>query len=158
MKIKNEFRNLSFILIPICILFYNCSIAQSNGILPLTGMKFFNEGIGATAIDIKIDGSFLLNNKIPLNKEIEIRLQQPNGFTTDMNKTMFAGAEVIVLSPKGELLLNDPNLLSKNYSKGFSVKDLQLFSIKFGIGAEALKGNITGLIKIRLYDLKGRTS
>jgi len=39
-----------------CFLFLNNSFAQKNGVLPLTGMKFFNEGIAAGSIDIKIDG------------------------------------------------------------------------------------------------------
>lgn len=139
-----------------CLLFANFSIAQKNGILPLTGMKFFNEGISSAIIDIKIDGSQLLSNRIPLNKEIEITLQQPNGFTVDNSKTMFAGAEIIVLSSKGEILMNNPNVFLKSYSNGFSAKDLNAFSIKFGIGTNLMKGNLGGFLKIRLYDLKGK--
>ena len=99
-----------------CLLFANTGIAQKNGILPLTGMKFFNEGIAAGAIDIKIDGAQLLSNRLPLNKEIEIRLEQPSGFTLDNSQAMFAGAEVIVLSPRGEVLLKNPNVFLKSYS------------------------------------------
>jgi hypothetical protein len=145
-----------FTSITTCLLLFNSSFAQKNGILPLTGMKFFNEGIAANSIDIKIDGAQLLSNRIPLNKEIEIRLQQPSGFTTDNAKTMFAGAEVIVLSPKGEVLVNNPNAFLTSYSKGFSAKDLSTFSIKFGIATELMKGNSGGFLKVRLYDLKGK--
>ena len=113
-----------FTLISACLLLTNVSLAQKNGILPLTGIKFFNEGIAAGSIDIKIDGAQLLSNRIPLNKEIEIRLQQPIGFMADNAKTMFAGAEVIVLSPRGEMLLNNPNVFLKSYSNGFTAKDL----------------------------------
>jgi hypothetical protein len=155
---KNQFLNSKrlFTFITACMLFANVSFAQKNGILPLTGMKFFNEGIAASEIDIKIDGAELLSNRIPLNKEIEIRLLQPNGFTADNAKTMFAGAEVIVLSPKGEVLFNNPNVFLKSYSNGFSAKDLNAFSIKFGIGSELMKGNLGGFLKVRLYDLKGK--
>ena len=145
-----------FTSIAACLLLANSSFAQKNGILPLTGMKFFNEGIAATSIDIKIDGAQLLSNRIPLNKEIEIRLLQPAGFTTDNNKTMFAGAEVIVLSPRGEVLLNNPNVFLKSYSNGFYAKDLNNFSIKLGIGTDLMRGNFSGLLKVRLYDLKGK--
>ena len=145
-----------FTSITACMLFANVSTAQKNGILPLTGMKFFNEGIAAAEIDIKIDGAELLSNRIPLNKEIEIRLQQPNGFTADNAKKMFAGAEVIVLSPRGEILLNNPNVFLTSYSNGFYAKDLNAFSIKFGIGTDLMKGNFGGILKIRLYDLKGK--
>ena len=145
-----------FTSIAACLLLANSSFAQKNGILPLTGMKFFNEGIAATSIDIKIDGAQLLSNRIPLNKEIEIRLLQPAGFATDNNKTMFAGAEVIVLSPRGEVLLNNPNVFLKSYSNGFYAKDLNNFSIKLGIGTDLMRGNFSGLLKVRLYDLKGK--
>ncbi len=137
-------------------LLINSGFAQKNGILPLTGIKYFNEGITANTIDIKIDGAQLLSNRIPLNKEIELRLQQPNGFSSDNNKTMFAAAELIVLSPRGEVLLNNPNLFLKSYSNGFSAKDLNAFNIKFGIGSDLTKGNLGGILKIRLYDLKGK--
>jgi hypothetical protein len=139
-----------------CFLLLQQSFAQKNGVLPLTGMKFFNEGIAANAIDIRIDGAQLLNNRLPLNKEIEISLQQPIGFTHDNTQTMFAGAEVIVLSPRGEVLLNNPNTFLGSYSKGFYAKDLNSFSIKFGIGTNLMKGNIGGVLKVRLYDLKGK--
>lgn len=133
-----------FISMTACLLFANVSIAQKNGILPLTGMKFFNEGITAGSIDLKIDGAQLLSNRLPLNKEIEIRLQQPSGFTLDNSQAMFAGAEVIVLSPRGEMLMNNPNVFLKSYSNGFYAKDLNAFSIKFGIGVDLMKGNLGG--------------
>jgi hypothetical protein len=145
-----------FASITACLLFANVSLAQKNGILPLTGMKFFNEGIGANSIDIKIDGAELLSNRIPLNKEIEIRLQQANGFTADNSKTMFAGAEITVLSSKGQILMDNPNAFLQSYSKGFTAKDLNAFSIKFGIGTDLMKGDQAGFLKIRLYDLKGK--
>jgi hypothetical protein len=132
------------------------SHAQNKGILPLTGLRYFNEGINASSMNVYIDGAQLLSNRIPLNKEIEIKLQQPTGFTANNNKTMFAGAEVIVLSPKGEVLLSNPNVFLKGYSNGFKAKDLNAFSIKFGIGSDLMKNNLTGVLKIRLFDMKGK--
>jgi hypothetical protein len=155
---KTQFLNYKYLLTGFltCLLFAHVSVAQKNGIMPLSGIKFFNEGIAASAIDIKIDGAQLLNNRIPLNKEIQISLQQLIGFTADNAKTMFAGAEVIVLSPRGEILMNNPNAFLKSYSNGFSAKDLNNFSIKFGIGTDLMKGNQAGILKVRLYDLKGK--
>ena len=145
------------IVVIVCNIFFIPAIhAQKNGILPLTGMKFYNEGITAKSMDIKIDGIQLMSNRIPLNKEIEISIQQPAGFKADNYKTMFAAAEVIVLSPTGQMLLNNPNVLIKHYSNGFYADELNTFSIKFGIGTDLMKGNIAGLIKIRLYDMKGK--
>lgn len=130
--------------------------AQKNGIMPLTGMKFYNEGITAKSIDIKIDGNLLVSNRIPLNKEIEISLEQIAGFKADNFKTMFAAAELVVLSPTGQILLNNPNVLITHYSNGFYALELNTFSIKFGIGIDLMKGNQSGLVKVRLYDMKGK--
>ena len=69
---------------------------------------------------------------------------------------MFAGAEVIVLSARGEILMNNPNVFLRSYSNGFTAKDLQAFSIKFGIGTDLMKANPGGILKVRLYDLKGK--
>ncbi len=130
--------------------------AQNKGVIPFTGLKFFCEGIGTTTIDVKIDGNQLLSNRIPLDRELEIVMYHPTGFVADQNKNIFAGAEVIVLSPKGEILLNDPNVLLKNNAKSFNAVDLKKLSIKFGIGANLMKGNFSGLLKIRLYDTKSK--
>ena len=151
MSCKHLFTTLAAIL-----LFAQMTVAQKNGVLPLSGMKFFNEGIAAGAIEIKIDGAQVLSNRLPLNKEIEIRLEQPIGFTLDNSKTMYAGAEVIVLSPRGEMLMNNPNVFLKSYSNGFYAKELNTFSIKFGIGVDIMRGNFGGTLKVRLYDLKGK--
>jgi hypothetical protein len=156
MKTNPQLYSRLVIIIAGCFLFLNNSFAQKNGVLPLTGMKFFNEGIIAGSIDIKIDGAQLLSNRLPLNREIEIRLQQPSGFTQDNSQAMYAGAEVIVLSPRGEILLNNPNIFLKSYSNGFYAKDLNAFSIKFGIGVDLMRGNFGGVLKVRLYDLKGK--
>lgn len=137
-------------------LFLNNSFAQNNGILPLTGLRYFKEGVLAKHIEVRIDGAQLLSNRVPLNKEIEITLQQPSGFAAANNKTFFAGAELIVLSPKGEILSSEPNILLQNQSTGFAAKDLAAFSIKFSINAALMKTNINGTVKIRLYDLKSK--
>ena len=54
------------------------------------------------------------------------------------------------------MLFNNPNVLLKHYSNGFYADELSKFSIKFGIGTDLMKGNQSGLIKIRLYDMKGK--
>ncbi len=132
------------------------SIAQNNGIIPLTGLRYFNEGLLAKSIEVKIDGARLLSNRLPLNKEIEISIQQPTGFTENNAKTTYAAAEFILVSPKGEILSKNPNLFLRNETTGFAAKDFKELSIKFGITAEVMKTNLAGTIKIRLYDLKGK--
>lgn len=147
----------TIIVIVSCFFTANHINAQSNGILPLTGLRYFAEGISVKNIDVKIDGSKLLSNRIPLDKEIEIALQETGGFIPDNNKNSFAGAEVLVLSPRGEVLSNLPNILAKNLSTGFTAKELASFNIKFAVAAALVKSNFNGTVKIRLYDLKGKS-
>lgn len=150
------FKNF-FVLSAISILWMNQSIAQNNGILPLTGLRYFKEGVWAKAMDVKIDGALLLSNRLPLNKEIEVALQEPAGFAEDKNKTVFAAAELIIVSLKGEVLSKNPNIFLKNESSGFAAKDIKALSIKFGITADVMKTNLNAIVKIRLYDLKSKS-
>ncbi|HQY12329.1 MAG TPA: hypothetical protein PK133_08960 [Ferruginibacter sp.] len=132
------------------------SKSQSNGILPLSGLKYFNEGILAKEIDVKVDGARLLSNRLPLNKEIEVVVSQPTGFTADAVKTVYAGAEFILVSPRGDILLRTPNLFLNKEKTGFGSKDLVVLSIKFAITPEMARANMNGTVKLRLYDLKGK--
>ncbi|HAO47730.1 MAG TPA: hypothetical protein PLZ45_09855 [Ferruginibacter sp.] len=137
-------------------LFASVSFSQNNGVLPLTGLRFFNEGISAKSIEVRIDGAQLINNRIPLNKDIEILLTRPAGFA-ESNKILYAGAEFALVSPRGELLSQIPNLLAANQSTGFIGGNLSALSIKFGITSEMIRANMNGTVKIRLYDLKGKS-
>ena len=157
MKISTPMFKNFFLLSAISILWMNQCIAQNNGILPLTGLRYFKEGVWAKSMDVKIDGALLLSNKLPLNKEIEIALLEPAGFAEDKNKTVFAAAELIIVSPKGEILSKNPNVFLKNETSGFAAKDIKSLSIKFGITADVMKNNPNGIVKIRLYDLKSKS-
>lgn len=130
--------------------------AQNNVIVPLSGLKYFQEGISVKAAAVKIDGSLLLSNRIPVGKEVEISLTQPAGFTTDAAKTVFAGAEFSLLSPKGEVLATDANLWIKNQGTGFAAKDFAAPGIKFTILPAMTRGNFAATVKVRLYDLKSK--
>lgn len=132
------------------------SKSQSNGILPLSGLKYFNEGVLAKEIAVKVDGARLLSNRLPLNKEIEVVVSQPTGFTADAAKTVYAGAEFILVSPKGDILLRTPNLFLNKEKTGLGSKELVALSIKFAITPGMISTNMTGTVKLRLYDLKGK--
>lgn len=131
-------------------------IAQKNGIFPLTGIHYFNEGLWSNSISVKINGEQLYGNRIPLSREIEITLQQPTGFIADKKKNVFIGAEYSLVSAKGEVLRTIPNLLFQNETKGFAAKDVKLVSLKFGIAEGVIQPNSKAVIKIRLFDLKGK--
>ena len=130
-------------------------VAQNIGILPFTGIHYFKEGIWAKSIDVRIDGAELLSNKVPLNKELEFVLQQPTGFTADKKKFSYAGAEIILTTGKGDLILKTPNLLLKNETTGFAPKDFKALSFKYALTTDLVGSNSNVVIKIRVYDLKG---
>lgn len=129
--------------------------AQNSGILPLTGIKYFKEGISAKNIAVRADGAQFLSNRIPMNKEIEISLQQPSGFT-EINKMLYAGVELTILSPKGDVLSRNPNVYLRNEAGGFVAKDFKEFSVKFGLTPDVIKTNTACIVKLRYYDLKGK--
>jgi hypothetical protein len=130
--------------------------AQKKGMFPLTGIQFYNEGIWSNAIAVKINGEQLFGNRIPMAREIELTLQQPTGFVADKKKNIFIGAEYSLVNLKGEVLRNIPNLLFQNEAKGFAPKDQKLVSLKFGIAEGIIQPNSKAVIRIRVYDLKGK--
>lgn len=138
-----------FLCLPFC-------AAQKKGMLPLTGIQFYNEGLWSNAIAVKINGEQIYGNRIPVNKEIEISLQQPTGFIADKKKNVFIGAEFSLVSLKGEVLRNIPNLLFQNETKGFTAKELKQVVLKFGIAEGVVQPNSKVIIKIRVFDLKGK--
>lgn len=124
--------------------------------LPLTGLQYYNEGITAQSMAVKINGQQLYGNRVPLNQEIEISFQQAAGFLADKKKYYFAAAEYSLLSAKGDVLLTKPNLLAINETKGFTAKDLKSLTAKFNIPEGLVQPNSKATIKIRLYDMKGK--
>ncbi|MFM6926454.1 MAG: hypothetical protein ACKOU7_13185, partial [Ferruginibacter sp.] len=130
--------------------------AQKKGMLPLTGLQYYEEGISTQSMAVKINGQQLYGNRIPLNQEFEFSFQQPTGISADKKKNYFIGAEYTLLSAKGEVLLTNPNLLSLNEAKGFTAKDLKSLSVKLNIAEGMVQPNAKATIKIRLYDLKGK--
>jgi hypothetical protein len=138
-----------FLYLPVC-------LAQKKGMLPITGIQFYNEGTWSNAIAVKINGEQVYGNRIPLNREIEISLQQPAGFVADKKKNVFIGAEYSLISSKGEVLRNIPNLLFQNEIKGFTAKELKLVILKFGIAEGVIQPNAKATVRIRVFDLKGK--
>lgn len=130
--------------------------AQDISILPLTGMRYFKQGVWAKSIDVKMNGMFLVSNKIPLMKEAEIVLQQPSGFNADKKKISFPAVEYTLLDQKGNTIITTPNLLLNNETSGFAAKDFKSLSFKFVLTADLVKNNSNVTAKFRIYDLKGK--
>lgn len=130
--------------------------AQKKGMLPLTGLQYYEEGITTQLMAVKIGGQQLYGNRVPLNQEIEFSFQQPAGLMADKQKNYFIGAEYSLVSAKGDVLLTNPNLLALNEAKGFTAKDLKAINVKLIIAEGSIQPNSKATIRIRLYDLKGK--
>lgn len=155
MKIYHIFKKA----LPACLCIFfsaNSAVAQDKGVLPLSGLRYYNEGISAKKMDVTTEGASLLTNKLPLNKEIDIHLQQLKGIKPDNNKKVFVGAEVTVQSTQGQVFSTDQNVLAARQSTGYSEKELTNLSIKFTINNALIKNSTNAIVKIRLYDLKGK--
>ncbi|MCP9752465.1 hypothetical protein [Ferruginibacter sp. HRS2-29] len=129
--------------------------AQKNGILPLTGIRYFNEGIWAKNIDVNVDGSNLLSDRVGLNKEIEIKLQLPVGFTPAAGN-FFAGAEVTLLSSGGAVLSKTPNVFNFNEAKGFPAAAFKELIVKVGLRSDIIRSEPSVTIQVRFFDLKSK--
>lgn len=148
-------RHFCFLLLSILCLQYN-GFAQTKGILPFTGMLFFSEGITAKNIDARIDGAMLTGNRIPLNKEFEIHLQSPAGFTEDKTKVIFAAVEMTIVSMKAVVLGKIANIYKDNETKGFPAATFKDAVVKIILKPELIKAEPGCIIKLRYYDLKGK--
>lgn len=129
--------------------------AQEKGVLSFTGARYAKEGIAARAIEIKVDGSYLLSNRVSLNKEIEVKLINPSGLT-ESNKMVFAAAELSYLSAGGAVLAQSPNILKDFETKGISLGTSKELSVKLALKPEIIKAEQSCVVKIRFYDLKGK--
>lgn len=138
-----------------CILLSQAGMAQTKGILPLNGIRYSSEGIWAKNIAVKIDGQQLVSNRVPLTKEIAISVAQPTGFTENA-KIIYAGAELSVLSARGEVLMKNPNIFLKNEATGFDTRTVKELVVKFGIMPEMLRGGNNCTVAVRFYDIKGK--
>ncbi|MEO6403887.1 MAG: hypothetical protein ABIY51_03305 [Ferruginibacter sp.] len=142
--------------IPCLLVVFTNTIAQTRGILPLTGIQYSYEGISAKYIDVTIDGATLTNNRIPANKEFVVKLQLPNGFTEDASKKIYPAAEVNYLSIKKQLLTPAVNLLKDNERTGFASNAQKEIPLKLMLRSEWLKYETECLVQIKYYDLKSK--
>ena len=150
-------KKIYFIFIAVCFFGINETVAQNRGILPINGIHYFKEGIWVKSIMARMNGQQLMGNRIPLNTEIEINLQQLSGFATDKQLRIFPTAFYSLLSAKGDTLQKITNLLLLNQAKGFGPKDLPKgLSMKFSIAEGLIQPNSKCIISIRLNDQKGK--
>ena len=145
-----------FIFYIISFLLMNECHSQNKGIYPFTGIRYFNEGIEGKNIEVRVDGSILLNNRLPVNKEFEIRLQLPTGFSEDKYNMIFAAAELNIISLKGMVLFKTANVFKDYEAKGFFARSFKEVIVKVIMKPELIKADPGCVINIRYYDLKSK--
>ncbi len=149
---KNPLAILCSFLCLVC----NSSLAQTNGVLPLTGIQYFNEGISAKYVDVDINGAILLNNRIPANKEFTLKLQAPVGFVPDAAKKIYPAAEVTVLNSRKQVLASMGNVMKEYERTGFTAQGYNMLSLKVSLRSEWLKNETECVVQVRYYDLKSK--
>jgi hypothetical protein len=133
------------------------STAQNTGMLPISSMRYFKEGLWAKSINTKMNGLQLMSNRIPPNNEIEINLLDLTGFTADKKKNIFPAASYCILSVKRDTLQQVKNILLEHEGIGFSPKDLlKGLSLKFSVKEGLIQPNSKGIVSLLLYDQKGK--
>lgn len=147
----------TLLLWPALVLFAaNAVFSQTSGLLPLTGIRYFSEGIYARYAEVTIDGLTLINNRIPLNKEVIIKLQGPTGFTADAAKKIYPAVEVSYLNLRRQLLSTIPNGMKELEKSGMAFAGSKELVIKLTLPSQLLKTETAAVILLRYYDLKSK--
>jgi hypothetical protein len=144
------------LLFSLLLTFCSNAFAQSNGVLPFTGIQYFNEGIWAKYVEVSIDGNKLTSNRIPANKEFILKLQLPTGFTEDAAKKLYPAAEVSYLNSRKQPFASLGNVLKENEKTGFAASSYKEISVKLSIRSEWLKNETECIVQVRYYDLKSK--
>lgn len=129
---------------------------QTNGILPFTGIRYFNEGIYAKYVEVQINGATLTSNRLPANKEFTLKLQLPTGFTEDGSKKVYPAVEVVYLNNKKQVLGTIPNVLKDSERTGYMTTTLKEIAVKLVLQSAVLKNETECLVQVRYYDLKSK--
>jgi hypothetical protein len=122
------------------------------GILPFTGIRYVNEGIWGKKIDVTLDGSTWISNRIPLDAEMKIKIEDPTGFMKDIEGKSYPGIEILILGTNGDSLGHAPDLFGDN-SAGVDEFILRSLTVTLGFSEGVMPGD-TLLQHIRFFDKK----
>ena len=137
-----------------CCIFLTDSTAQSNGILPFTGIKYFREGVWGKQIEVTVKGNTLTSDQIPVNTDFDIKLLEPRGFIPDAAGKYYPGIKVLLLNAKKDTIGYSPNIFSKNESIGFSNASFKSLTVTLGFHTK-LKTGDTVFQYITFFDTRG---
>lgn len=130
------------------------SFAQDWGVLPFTGIRYFNEGLKASKIELTLDDLTWTSNRIPVDKDFKLVLKEPTGFKKDAEGQAFPGLEVLILSATRDTVGYAPNLYEEGV--GIGMNELALKSLKLTLGfPPPAKAGDRYTVYMNFFDQKG---
>ncbi len=105
--------------------------AQKNGILHLTGIKYFRDGVWGKNIEVNVNDNLLISNKVPHNTDFDIKLIEPTGFVPDAKGKFYPGIKILLLNAKKDTIAFSPNIFG---SKGFGFEEGTFKSLTATLG------------------------
>ncbi|MBL0144969.1 MAG: hypothetical protein IPP48_03600 [Chitinophagaceae bacterium] len=129
--------------------------AQKNGILPLTGIKYFREGVWGKSIEVTINGNTLTGNQIPMNADFDLKLTYPTGFVADAKGAYHPGIKVLLLNARKDTIAFSPNMFSESKGIGFTSANFKSLTATLGY-YEKLKPGDTIYQYFTFFDTKSK--
>lgn len=129
--------------------------AQSFGVLPFSGIRYFKEGINANKIEVTLDGQTWTSNRIPIRTEFKIELKEPTGFVRDAEGHYFPGLELLIQGEKKDTLGYAPNMFASQSGIGLDEFSLKSLKLTLGFNEKTRPGDKCTLY-ITFFDLKGK--
>lgn len=140
------------LLATVCV-FASTLIAHAQlGVLPFTGMRYTEAGIHAEKINVELDEATWTSNRLPINTEFEIQLEDPTGFL-QVEELYYPGIEVLITNLKGDTLGYAPNIFGEKSVEGFMDAELSKLSLTLAFNEQSKPGD-SCLLRARFFDTK----
>ena len=126
------------------------------GVLPFTGMRYTETGIHADKINVELAEATWTSNRLPINTEFEIQLEDPSGFQ-QVEGLYYPGIEVLITNLKGDTLGFAPNIFGEKSVEGFMDSELNKLSLTLSFNEQSKVGD-SCLLRARFFDTKSEHS
>ena len=84
------------------ILFSGFSQTKQHGILPFTGLRYVENGISSKKIEVELEESKWISNKLPVKSTFEVKLVEPIGFSLDSAANYHPNIRLSILNEAGD--------------------------------------------------------
>ncbi|ASS49250.1 MAG: hypothetical protein A3D31_04010 [Candidatus Fluviicola riflensis] len=126
------------------------------GVLPFTGMRYTEAGIHAEEINVDLAEETWTSNRLPINTEFEIQLEDPTGFQL-VEGLYHPGIEVLITNLKGDTMGYAENIFGEKSLEGFLDSELSKLSLTLAFNEQSKAGD-SCLLRARFFDLKSERS